>query len=194
MGHVKEEDRRPHNPFQADGITAFWPKTTVPTDIATLEMVTLQHYSIPNCDTPTTCNLFACASYSIGFFQLCLLSSLTAHQTLASKATTNWVHPAMLCSRGCSFQSCPAMEIKTHGHLCLRMSKLWQESKRRMWPDGAGVSNIYTMRWKVQGGVLLLENMQQRSRKRLLLFPPTFSVKSRDGNAQQKEMHLLLYG
>lgn len=108
-GGTCSRGRRPHNPFQAEGITVFLPNTSVPTDIATLEMMTLQHYSFPNCDMPTTHNLFACARYSISFFQLCLLSSLMAHQTLASKATTNWVHLAMLNS---GTASSPALQWK----------------------------------------------------------------------------------
>lgn len=90
--------------------SVFLPNTSVPTDIATLEMVATNttHVQIVIRTQHVT---FLPVPGTVSAFQLWLLSSLMAHQTLASKAITNWVHLAMMCSRGCC-QSCPAMEIK----------------------------------------------------------------------------------
>lgn len=68
-GHVKEEDRRPHNPFQAEGISLFTKHISAHRYCNTGDGGN-KYYSCPNCDTHATCNLFACARYSISFSAL----------------------------------------------------------------------------------------------------------------------------
>lgn len=163
VGHVKEEDRRPHNPFQAEGISLLTKHISAHRYCNTGDGDS-KHYSCPNCDIHTTCNLFACARYSISLFQLCLLSSLMAHQTLASKATTNWVHLAMLHSWGC-LQSCPALEIKITQPQS-GVKAVTREQERYMTRWSWSHQHIYH-EMESAGWSPALENMQQKSRKRL---------------------------
>lgn len=72
VGYVKEKDRRPHNPFQVEGVTVFRPNTFMPTAIAAVETAIHNPTSSQNCDMPITCNRSTCARCSISFSQLCL--------------------------------------------------------------------------------------------------------------------------